>query len=79
MDEDQTMAMGLEADLDGIPCPPSIQRWLGTLSTDLLAILQRFAKAGHGVWLVGGCVAMRTWATVQRTSISALHARLSKP
>lgn len=56
VDEDQTMAMGLEADLDGIPCPPSIQRWLGTLSTDLLAILQRFAKAGHGVWLVGGCV-----------------------
>ena len=47
---------GLEADMEGAPCPPLIARWLATLPGDLLSLLQTLAKAGEGAWLVGGCI-----------------------
>ena len=47
---------GLEADLEGAPCPPPVSRWLASLPSDVLALLQTLAEAGEGAWLVGGCV-----------------------
>ena len=52
----EALPEGLEADMDGAPCPPPIARWLATLPSDLLSLLQTLAEAGEGVWLVGGCV-----------------------
>ena len=56
MDERQPLSLGVEADLEGQPCPPHIIRWLASLPSDALGILDRLARAGHGAWLVGGCV-----------------------
>lgn len=51
-----TLIQGLEADVDGEPCPPRLVRWLATLPEDLLNVLHVLAADGHGAWLVGGCV-----------------------
>jgi len=47
---------GSAADLPQIPLPNRLENWLGTLSTQLLTILDRIASEGAGAWLVGGCV-----------------------
>lgn len=52
----EALLEGLEADMDGTPCPPAVARWLATLPEDLLGLLQTLAEAGEGAWLVGGCV-----------------------
>ena len=51
-----TLIQGLEADVDGEPCPPRLVRWLATLPEDLLNVLHVLAADGHGAWMVGGCV-----------------------
>ena len=56
MENTDALPEGLEADMDGTPCPPAIARWLATLPDDLLGLLQTIAEAGEGAWLVGGCV-----------------------
>ena len=56
MENTDALPEGLEADMDGTPCPPAIARWLATLPDDLLGLLQTLAEAGEGAWLVGGCV-----------------------
>ena len=56
MMEGPTLTEGLQADLDGLPCPPQLMRWLATLNDDLISLLETIAKDGQGAWLVGGCV-----------------------
>ena len=53
--EDEPM-LGIEADIEGQPLPPQIQRWMATLPPQLLDIITTLAEHGHGVWLVGGAV-----------------------
>lgn len=53
--EDEPM-LGIEADVEGQPLPPQIQRWMATLPPQLLDIITALAEHGHGVWLVGGAV-----------------------
>lgn len=54
MMEGPTLTEGLQADLDGLPCPPQLIRWLATLNDDLISLLETIAKDGQGAWLVGG-------------------------
>ncbi|MEL0331756.1 MAG: CCA tRNA nucleotidyltransferase [Candidatus Poseidoniales archaeon] len=56
MMEGPTLTKGLQADLDGQPCPPQLLRWLAALDDDLISLLETIAKEGEGAWLVGGCV-----------------------
>ena len=51
-----TLIQGLEADVDGEPCPPPVGSLARNAPEDLLNVLHVLAADGHGAWLVGGCV-----------------------
>ena len=49
MMEGPTLTKGLQADLDGQPCPPQLLRWLAALDDDLISLLETIAKDGQGL------------------------------
>ena len=56
MNTERELDFGREAALAGVSCPEPLNRWIGKLPDDLVEILNRIAKNGHGAWVVGGCV-----------------------
>lgn len=56
MNTERELDFGREAALAGVSCPEPLKRWIEKLPDDLVEILNRIAKKGHGAWVVGGCV-----------------------
>jgi len=56
MELPKPLRLAKEADLVGEPCPPNLLRWLATIPSRVIEILDLLAEHNHGAWLVGGCV-----------------------
>jgi tRNA nucleotidyltransferase (CCA-adding enzyme) len=46
----------LRGDGPSSPLPPSLMKWVGNLSEDVHAIVDKIGHAGGGIWIVGGAV-----------------------
>ena len=56
MENTREVYFGKEADIGGLPCPEPLSAWIDKIPQDVIAILNSLANAGHGAWIVGGCV-----------------------
>ncbi|MBT6645605.1 MAG: hypothetical protein HOB52_07360, partial [Euryarchaeota archaeon] len=45
---------GTHSDVAARQCPPKMIKWLQSLDSKLLSIINIIAEAGGGVWIVGG-------------------------